>query len=184
MKDRRYFLHLLGATAATLAVPGCGGTTNHGKDGGGDAGHGGGEDATMGRDSGAPDAGGDGGGCPPNPPGTAVGAPTLFASDGLHKVSGSHVLIGRDAGGLYALSSVCTHRGCDMNQSTGGHETGTITSSGIQCNCHGSQFDNNGAVQQGPASRPLNAFALALGCDGNLYADTGSPADSGVRLKV
>jgi len=49
-----------------------------------------------------------------------------------------------------AFTSVCTHEGCDVDNFSGGR---------IRCPCHGSQYDNNGAVVVGPAPSALRRFA-------------------------
>jgi cytochrome b6-f complex iron-sulfur subunit len=91
------------------------------------------------------------------------------------------VLIGRDTGGLYALTAICTHQQCNMDSDP----MGTITAmGGITCACHGSVFTSTGAVEMGPATKPLVAYALALGCDGFLYVDTTTPVANTVRLQA
>jgi Rieske Fe-S protein len=54
----------------------------------------------------------------------------------------------RDEGGdLHAMSSVCPHRGCDVEWN--GDEKVW------DCPCHGSKFAADGAVLHGPATQPL-----------------------------
>jgi cytochrome b6-f complex iron-sulfur subunit len=76
-------------------------------------------------------------------------------------VPGAPAFICRDNNGLYAMTSTCTHAGCDMASNS------TLTSL-IQCDCHGSQFDLNGNVTRGPASSPLTHFAVTLASDGTI----------------
>jgi Rieske Fe-S protein len=58
------------------------------------------------------------------------------------------VALYRDAGGeLHALSSVCTHRACDV----GWNDREKVW----DCPCHGSRFAPTGDVIRGPAVRPL-----------------------------
>jgi Rieske Fe-S protein len=125
-----------------------------------------------------------GGNCEPNPVGTKLGKPSDYMNNGLHIVPGSKVLVGRDANGLYALTSLCTHQFCNMDSSQFGQPVGTIFSKGIVCNCHGSEFGVDGSVIAGPAIKPLKAFALALGCDGYLYADTATVVPNTQRLQA
>ena len=71
-------------------------------------------------------------------------------------------------GYFYALSSVCTHLGCNVDwKATGvpGHPEGVIT-----CPCHGSLFNKTGDVISGPAPRPLDRFKMYLE-DDNLIVD-------------
>jgi thiosulfate dehydrogenase [quinone] large subunit len=44
-----------------------------------------------------------------------------------------------------AFSAICTHQGCPM----------TFSGGQFQCPCHGSTFDQNGQVTNGPAQDPL-----------------------------
>ncbi len=55
-------------------------------------------------------------------------------------------------GELQAVSAVCTHLGCivDFNN----------TERTWDCACHGSRFQTDGAVIQGPATRPLERKSL------------------------
>ncbi|HEY7234517.1 MAG TPA: Rieske (2Fe-2S) protein [Gemmatimonadaceae bacterium] len=45
-----------------------------------------------------------------------------------------------------ALSLICTHQGCDA---------AVTTTNIIECPCHGSRYDNTGAVINGPATQAL-----------------------------
>jgi nitrite reductase/ring-hydroxylating ferredoxin subunit len=176
MNDRRHFLRVIGGATAALTLPGCGGGTSSTSSTSGSAGSGGG--------GGAGGAGGStAAGCTSMPAGVSLGPPSTYSSTGLSIVPNSTVLVGRDAGGLYALSSVCTHQGCNMDDSFG-TPLGSIFPGGIVCNCHGSRFDDLGNVINGPAFSPLVAFALALGCDGNLYVDTSQIVPSSQRVIV
>ncbi|MEP7121307.1 MAG: Rieske (2Fe-2S) protein [Byssovorax sp.] len=188
MNDRRRFLHVLGATTAAVALPACGGTeTSTGTGTTGAGGAGGGSGTTTGGMGGAGGSGSTGttgasttdasssstGGnaCEMNPAGIAVGVPADFSAAGLHILPGTKVLVGRDDKGLYALTSICPHEFCDMDSKQQGLSVGTVTPQGINCNCHNSKFDNYGAVMKGPATKPLKAYAMVLGCDGKIYVD-------------
>jgi Rieske Fe-S protein len=52
--------------------------------------------------------------------------------------------------GPYALSLVCTHLGCTV----------TVSSREMACPCHGSRFDRQGRVLNGPADRPLKRLPV------------------------
>ena len=54
-----------------------------------------------------------------------------------------------------ALSSICTHQGCQIN----GYDSG---SNQFVCPCHGSRFDVNGQVTQGPAGTPLQKYQTSI----------------------
>lgn len=60
------------------------------------------------------------------------------------------ILIRRGNHGYIALSSTCTHRGCELESHPNSYE----------CPCHGSRFDLEGQVQVGPATRNLDRFPL------------------------
>ncbi|CAL9404962.1 FAD-dependent oxidoreductase [Streptomyces pilosus] len=64
------------------------------------------------------------------------------------RVDGGRLAVYRDdEGNLHAVSARCTHMGClvDFNAAERAWE----------CPCHGSRFDTDGKVVQGPATRPL-----------------------------
>lgn len=202
MNDRRRFLHVLGATTAAITLPACGGTETTSGSGTTGAGGAGGSGSTTGGMGGAGGAGstsattGDttsaaesssastGGGCDMTPAGIAVGVPSDFGAAGLHILAGTKVLVGRDDKGLYALTSICPHEFCDMDSKQGGLPVGTVTGQGIICNCHGSKFDNYGKVTMGPATKPLKAYAMALGCDGKVYVDKTKVVSIDQRLEA
>jgi len=76
--------------------------------------------------------------------------------------------------GFYSVSSVCTHLGCNVKR--GG--------SGFECPCHGSRFDPNGRVVEGPAPSPLAWFALSLSPRGELIVDLDRPVGPDFRLRA
>ena len=64
--------------------------------------------------------------------------------------------------GFSALSLVCTHLGCAVESQT----------DGFTCPCHGSKFDADGKVKQGPASKKLQSLRVEKTPDGHLYLFT------------
>jgi Rieske Fe-S protein len=60
-----------------------------------------------------------------------------------------------DGGGYAALSSICTHRGCTVD----------LGGPGLACPCHGSQYDREGQVTRGPASRALRRYPVRAAGD-------------------
>ena len=98
-----------------------------------------------------------------------------LAVGGLNAISGRTVAIGRDAMGVYALTLVCTHQGCTAAPA------GATGARQINCPCHGSQFDRNGAVIQGPAGRPLVHFAVTIDASGNIIVHTNTQVAATVR---
>ncbi len=59
------------------------------------------------------------------------------------------VVIRRDTE-IYALSLVCTHLGCTVN----------VTPDKLICPCHGSVFNRDGQVLEGPSNRPLERLRI------------------------
>lgn len=118
-----------------------------------------------------PEPGGGGADIPAGPvTGLAIG--TLRAVDGVD------VCIGRDANGIYAMSLVCTHQGCDMSVD------GYVSAAGITCTCHGSRFGSNGQVLAGPARKALPHFQVSVDESGGLTIHSGTQVDAATRLSV
>ncbi|WP_114751813.1 QcrA and Rieske domain-containing protein [Pleomorphovibrio marinus] len=53
-----------------------------------------------------------------------------------------------------ALTSVCTHEGCDRDWS--------FANDVFTCACHGSRFNSDGSVVTGPATQPLRQYDSAM----------------------
>jgi Rieske Fe-S protein len=90
----------------------------------------------------------------------AAGNAADVPADSLVRI-GSTLFVGRDPGGLYAMSAICTHSGCLVSPPTtpGGNAV---------CPCHGSQFNRNGGVVQGPAPRSLQHYHVDIDADGQI----------------
>ena len=118
--------------------------------------------------------GGAGGGSAPTGP--IVAGNVSAISVGSLKVFDNAVL-GRDAGGLYAMSAVCTHQGCPVDAS------GSAIA-GLVCPCHGSRFDQNGAVTNGPAASPLLHYQVDLAASGAITIQGGVNVSTSTRTAV
>jgi Rieske Fe-S protein len=116
------------------------------------------------------------GASPPSGP-IAAGNVSTVAVDSLHVLLNDNAVLGRDANGLYAMSAVCTHAGCLVS------ELGSA-SAGLDCGCHGSRFDSNGAVTHGPASSPLQHYQVDVAADGSITIQGGIPVDASARTPV
>jgi Rieske Fe-S protein len=103
-------------------------------------------------------------------------APSAFAMGTATFFEGRKTFVCRDAGGLFAVTSVCTHQGCDVRFVNQG--------SGFSCPCHGSRFDFAGAVTNGPAGSPLRHYDVCIGSDGRLWFDTARVVTRTVRLQA
>lgn len=64
--------------------------------------------------------------------------------------------------GFSALSLVCTHLGCTVESNE----------NGFACPCHGSKYDIEGNVLNGPAKKQLNKLRVEMTTDGNLILHT------------
>jgi Rieske Fe-S protein len=93
-------------------------------------------------------------------------------------VSGAPAFVGRDANGIYAMTSTCTHTCCDLALST------PMTTTAIVCGCHNSHFDLNGNVLTGPATSPLVHFAIEVATDGTITVHGGQTVAASVRTAV
>jgi len=60
--------------------------------------------------------------------------------------------------GFSALSLVCTHLGCGLENNP----------DGFACPCHGSRFDADGNVLHGPAAKSLQSLNVEVTAEGNL----------------
>jgi len=92
-----------------------------------------------------------------------AGNPDLYPVNSVSFLQEQQVYIVRTLAGFYAVSAVCTHLGCVTQWKP---EDGLI-----ECPCHGSKFQRDGAKVAGPAPRPLPHFLIALTADGELVVD-------------
>ena len=74
-----------------------------------------------------------------------VTLPETLAAGEAFVPPGRAVAVYRDAQGVHAISTICTHLGCVVKPGAAGFE----------CPCHGSRFAQDGSVTKGPAPRPL-----------------------------
>ena len=101
----------------------------------------------------------------PAPGSATTAAPTTAAPAGgaIAKTSdvpvGSGVIVGEVvitqpvAGEFNGLSAKCTHKGCTVNK---------VADGTIDCPCHGSKFNLDGTVANGPATKPLENKAISV----------------------
>ena len=93
---------------------------------------------------------------------TGSEAGVVAEAGGFLLLSSAHTIILNPSGdAIRAFTSICTHQGCDVNS----FRNGTIV-----CPCHGSQYDTNGEVVQGPAPNPLREFDVVR--DGDIVTIT------------
>jgi Rieske Fe-S protein len=101
-----------------------------------------------------------------------AGPPDDFPIGTLTLLTNAPVFIGRDEGGLFALSAVCTHLGCTVAQN----------GQGLICPCHGSRFAADGRNLEGPASQALPYLALNLNSEGLVEVNLAQNATPKARL--
>jgi Rieske Fe-S protein len=144
----------------SMAGPGTGGSPGSGGAGGGAATGAGGAPGT---------------GCT----GTAIAAGNVSAlAVGNLQIIGARIVLGRDAGGLYAMTNVCTHQGCAVSV------VGAAGQQSLSCPCHGSAFDANGAVTRSPARTPLAHYQITTAADGSLSVCVGSIVPASTRTPL
>ncbi len=99
---------------------------------------------------------------PPNR--VKVGLPESFEEGKVvERFKDQNIWVVRSGGEIYALSTTCTHLGCTPNWQEGAQK--------FKCPCHGSGFYISGINFEGPAPRPLERWALAVGDDGQIVVD-------------
>lgn len=59
-----------------------------------------------------------------------------------------------DNGQVRAMSKVCTHLGCSVAWSA--------EEKSFNCPCHGSKFNPDGSVKNGPAEEPLEPLEISI----------------------
>ncbi len=104
----------------------------------------------------------------PTPPGEGRGQFALGALEDVALGEARHFrkarcIVARHPTGMLALSDECTHQKCTVEYRPAQRL--------IVCPCHGSQFATTGAVLTGPASRPLDRFAVTEH-GGDIIVDT------------
>lgn len=74
-----------------------------------------------------------------------------------------NIIVIRSTDSLYiALSKICTHQGCEVGYNHAANK--------LPCPCHGSEFDRDGNVLQGPATSKLTKYTTKL--DGDILKIT------------
>ena len=103
-----------------------------------------------------------------------IGSPAEFPSGSATFLPDRHLYVFNSAEGFFAVSSECTHLGCNVKH----------MASGFECPCHGSRFDENGRVVQGPAPRPLAWYAISLSPREQLIVDLDQIVGPEFRLRA
>lgn len=91
----------------------------------------------------------------------SIGKPDDYPPGTRIALGDRRICVVREGNRLAAVSITCTHLGCIVG----------IADTGYACPCHGSRFDQDGAVTGGPAPRPLPWFKVTLAPNGELEVD-------------
>jgi cytochrome b6-f complex iron-sulfur subunit len=84
------------------------------------------------------------------------GSPLVQSGFAFVQYSGGSLLAAHGSGSVYyAMTTICTHQGCVINQYDSGSKE-------FVCQCHGSTFSITGAVTNGPASSALRQYQTSI----------------------
>lgn len=89
---------------------------------------------------------------------TAAASPKIIATTeqvpvGSGVIIDGVVLTQPTPGVFNGFSAICTHQGCKLDQ---------VADGTIDCPCHGSKFNLDGSVANGPATLPLSAKPISV----------------------
>lgn len=102
----------------------------------------------------------------------SAGAPDWYRVGTATVVPGARAVLYRERDGFWALSLVCSHLGCTTEEDGGGY----------RCPCHGSKYDLQGRVLNGPAKQALKTVWVEADADGNLQIDISREAPTDYRF--
>jgi len=91
-----------------------------------------------------------------------VGRPEEFPPGTATFLPERRLFVIRSPDGFHAVSSVCTHLGCNVGPRARG---------GLVCPCHGSVFGADGTLVEGPAGSSLTCYRIDLDRRGELFVD-------------
>lgn len=86
---------------------------------------------------------------------------------------GRAVAVFKDAEGVHAVSTICTHLGCVVKPNP----------EGFECPCHGSRFKADGEVTRGPAPQPLPWLKVSVS-GGVVTIDEGATVPAGTKVQA
>ena len=103
-----------------------------------------------------------------------IGDPSDFPPGSVTFLPDRRLFVFNGADGLFCISSVCTHLGCNVRH----------VGAGFECPCHGSRYDENGLVTSGPAPKSLEWYAVDESPRGQLVVDLDHAVGPEFRLRV
>jgi len=101
-----------------------------------------------------------------------AGAPESYRVGTATIIPGARAVLYREKDGFWAVSLVCSHLGCTTEEA----------GSGYRCPCHGSRYDRQGRVLNGPGKLALKAVMVEEDAEGNLVIDISREAPAGYRF--
>jgi cytochrome b6-f complex iron-sulfur subunit len=99
---------------------------------------------------------------PPPPTQFDLGSADQYPPGSVTVIDPAEAVLIHSATEFKALSLVCPHLGCIIEK----------VPSGFACPCHGSRFSMDGALQKGPANRPLRSLQVYTDQQGHLILQT------------
>lgn len=121
--------------------------------------------------------------CGPEQGPVAAGNVADIAEGQVVKIAAGSALLGRDAGGIYAMTAICTHLGCDLTAAGGVIGDDGVITCGSPCG-HGSRYDLSGSVVGGPTTRPLQHWLVTVDEAGDITIEVGAEVDAAERVAV
>jgi len=102
-------------------------------------------------------------------------APGSYAMNTATYFANQDAFVCRDANGIYAMSSLCTHAGCTVSFRS--------NSMSFHCPCHSANFNFDGGQPTSPAFSPLDHYSVCLE-NGNVAFDANTVVNANTRLAV
>ena len=99
----------------------------------------------------------------------------------LRPISGVRLAVGRDENGVWAVSTHCTHLGCNISDPA---TSGRLDFNGFECGCHGSRYDRDGNVEAGPSVRDLRNYEVTIEASGEIFVDMTTAVPLGTRTTI
>ena len=86
-----------------------------------------------------------------------VDYPSLANAGGYTMITEKVIVIRKSSTKFVAINIVCTHKKCDVD----------YDGKGFECPCHGSTFNGNGKVLEGPATKNLKSYKVTYNSSDN-----------------
>lgn len=83
--------------------------------------------------------------------------PALASVGGYAMITDKVIVIRKSSSKFIAINIVCTHKKCDVD----------YDGKGFECPCHGSTYNGNGKVLEGPATKNLKSYKVTYNSSDN-----------------